>query len=361
MIMNNTLKTLAVSLAAAIALSVVSAAHAAPLYKISSIEGFADMTNVHWAFSNTLWGKARGIVGGYPDGTFRPDASVTEAEFLSMLIRFCDVGNMVQAAEGESWSQPYYKAAQENDYPVTGEPAHPITRIEVAELLVSTQGYAYTKNEAIQFLLGKGIANGKTAATIAGFHGEDILTRGEAVTFIKNYADKSEIISLLPRNYHYSDPKLLPPLPEQKSVAIEQTESALETLRKTVEGAVTVYGHTVVDVKADAFGVIVKDSMNKSLMVYTDARREVRSDGLEGAEIFTLYRLNPAAGGQLDKDRLEEVVKVMQTLGISADDQIADAITTVRTTSLDETTVNYPDAHIWVGRGQTGIIVLVRR
>jgi hypothetical protein len=41
---------------------------------------------------------AKGIAGGYPDGTFRPNANVTRAQFAALLIR--TLGITEQAAKG---------------------------------------------------------------------------------------------------------------------------------------------------------------------------------------------------------------------------------------------------------------------
>ena len=37
-----------------------------------------------------LWAIDAGIIEGYPDGTLRPDATITRAEFAAMLTRFMD-------------------------------------------------------------------------------------------------------------------------------------------------------------------------------------------------------------------------------------------------------------------------------
>lgn len=41
----------------------------------------------HWAQEAMQQLSARGIISGYPDGTFRPDNPITRAEFLVMLMR----------------------------------------------------------------------------------------------------------------------------------------------------------------------------------------------------------------------------------------------------------------------------------
>ena len=47
---------------------------------------FRDITS-HWAEGIILEAARRNIVGGYPDGTFRPNQPVTRAEFISLLVR----------------------------------------------------------------------------------------------------------------------------------------------------------------------------------------------------------------------------------------------------------------------------------
>ncbi|MHB8157535.1 MAG: S-layer homology domain-containing protein [Desulfocucumaceae bacterium] len=48
---------------------------------------FSDLPSNHWAYGviSSLFGS--GIVGGYPDGTFKPEKSVTRAEFVKMLTK----------------------------------------------------------------------------------------------------------------------------------------------------------------------------------------------------------------------------------------------------------------------------------
>jgi uncharacterized repeat protein (TIGR02543 family) len=54
----------------------------------SAVEPVADFTDIagHWAEDNIQRAVKDGIVGGYPDGTFKPGHSVTRAEFAVMLM-----------------------------------------------------------------------------------------------------------------------------------------------------------------------------------------------------------------------------------------------------------------------------------
>lgn len=54
---------------------------------IAPAMAFPDVSDSHWASSqiNTL--SEKGVIVGYPDGTFQPDENVTRAEFAAMAIR----------------------------------------------------------------------------------------------------------------------------------------------------------------------------------------------------------------------------------------------------------------------------------
>ncbi|MFM7371628.1 MAG: S-layer homology domain-containing protein, partial [Sphaerospermopsis kisseleviana] len=45
---------------------------------------FTDIEN-HWAKASIVTAAAKNILKGYPDGTFRPDAPVTRAEFAAIV------------------------------------------------------------------------------------------------------------------------------------------------------------------------------------------------------------------------------------------------------------------------------------
>lgn len=68
---------------------------------------FTDIKN-HWAKENIEKLITKGIVSGYPDGTFKPDKTITRAEFASMLcnvFKFKDKGNNIFADTKEHWAK----------------------------------------------------------------------------------------------------------------------------------------------------------------------------------------------------------------------------------------------------------------
>ncbi|MEW5762939.1 MAG: S-layer homology domain-containing protein [Bacillota bacterium] len=101
----------------------------------------------HWAEEVIRALGARGVLQGYPDGTFRPERPVTRAEFVVLVVRALGwrVDPSGRPAFGDAgaipaWARPYVAAAQENGL-VNGDgrlfrPQAGITRVEAASLLV---------------------------------------------------------------------------------------------------------------------------------------------------------------------------------------------------------------------------------
>ncbi len=71
---------------------------------------FSD-TNGHWAEAAICWAAENGIVGGFPDGTFKPNNNVTRAQVAVMLKNQADVppstGNILVSAGFSRW-MPFF-------------------------------------------------------------------------------------------------------------------------------------------------------------------------------------------------------------------------------------------------------------
>ncbi len=48
---------------------------------------FSDVPTTYWGYDAISSLSSQGIVSGYPDGTFKPDATITRAEFATMLVK----------------------------------------------------------------------------------------------------------------------------------------------------------------------------------------------------------------------------------------------------------------------------------
>jgi hypothetical protein len=149
--------------------------------------GFTDL-HTNWHKDIVPWGVEQNIAKGFPDGTFKPDNAVTEAQFLALLLRKYD-NTLVD--DKTVWYNPYYVVAKNNNYPVSETPDSVILRTKVAEILAGTQGVNLTGDEAIAFLLARGLAEGKKKdeVSIENYYGQEGLTRAEALQFIRNLVE----------------------------------------------------------------------------------------------------------------------------------------------------------------------------
>jgi len=153
--------------------------------------GFTDIQK-HWAKPTIQWALEQKIVGGYPDATFRPNKSVSEPEFLKMLLgAFPDI-KIEAASDGAAWHTPYLKAGKQYNWSLLQETdAMGFNRGQVARLLAGTQGFTFEQTkDAVQYVLDLSIAGGKTSPTVEGFGMKDPLTRAEAITLIQNMKER---------------------------------------------------------------------------------------------------------------------------------------------------------------------------
>ncbi|MCU0546830.1 MAG: S-layer homology domain-containing protein [Oscillatoriaceae cyanobacterium Prado104] len=116
---------------------------------------FSDVNNNYWAkdFINEL--SDRGIIKGFPDGTFRPDAPVTRAEFAAMIrslrkpktraaVNFVDVPSnfWARGAIAEAYEMQWMAGYPGNVF----RPQQQIPRVQVAVALNNGLGYQPTCN-----------------------------------------------------------------------------------------------------------------------------------------------------------------------------------------------------------------------
>lgn len=103
----------------------------------------------HWAAGDVRKLVDRGSVGGYPDGTFKPDGTITRAEFSKILrqsIGLATVNGNSFNDTAEHWARSDIQTLIENQIIVPSEygtdygPDYNITRREIAIMLVRAIG-----------------------------------------------------------------------------------------------------------------------------------------------------------------------------------------------------------------------------
>ncbi len=114
-----------------------------PLMQTTNATTFKDVTSSHWAKTAIDEAVSKGYFKGYADGTFKPGAQVTRAEFAVLLDRV----SVNEKAEGKgsfadlagNWSEKEVNEAVSkgfltpSDYPNGFKPTTPLTRKEMAK------------------------------------------------------------------------------------------------------------------------------------------------------------------------------------------------------------------------------------
>ena len=166
----------------------------------------------HWAESNILELVEAGVINGYQDDTFRPQGTISKAEFIKLLIA-ASAPSWYDFSEGYNnpahWALPYVDLAQTYNVIYPGELTvdnlnEPVTRKEMAiwmakadvsmmfhpfatESVVSFSDCGEFSNEDLVWInqvVARGYINGYTDNT---FKPEKNMTRAEAATVIYRY------------------------------------------------------------------------------------------------------------------------------------------------------------------------------
>jgi hypothetical protein len=107
---------------------------------------FKDVAQDHWALRYIETARQRGIIGGYPDGTFRPNQPVTRAEIAKMVVMASGLAvapsyeRVFSDVVESHWAALYiltiYKSGIVSGYPDgTFRPSNRATRAEAAKII----------------------------------------------------------------------------------------------------------------------------------------------------------------------------------------------------------------------------------
>ncbi len=160
----------------------------------------------HWAQDSMNTLVRQGCISGYPDGSFKPEKTITRAEFAAVLVKAFQLENKngkVFADTAAHWAKDYIAAAAANGL-VSGYaggnfgPDDLITREQMAVMIVKAAGLApaagapgFADSEAISGWAVEAIAAATENGIMKGYSDNTIrpggsATRAEAVTVIMN-------------------------------------------------------------------------------------------------------------------------------------------------------------------------------
>lgn len=179
--------------------------------RLTDIKGHANQEAIEWAVRS-------GLMAGYADGTFKPDAKITQAQFWVTFLKMYDVNYEAYAPKKKKhWADGAYSIASSRNFPLTGVEKTAlrdgaITRSEAAEIIAAADGVHFKQANAIWYLLAKDYAQGITERSINGYQGQQELTRAAAAELLQYVNPKLK--ELLGRPEQVTPKELLPPLPE---------------------------------------------------------------------------------------------------------------------------------------------------
>ena len=173
--------------------------------------GYSDVASKHWAFDavNTMSDKM--IIKGYPDGSFKPNNTVTYGEFIKMALIASTGEDAGNSAEG-NWALNYYNKALEKKYFTEydinkSQLGDAITRAHMALIISSILGDVKIENyeetqkgitdityqTKYEYDITKAYASGiLTGYTDNTFRPEKTLSRAESATVIYRLVDESK-------------------------------------------------------------------------------------------------------------------------------------------------------------------------
>lgn len=174
----------------------------------------------HWAKDNITYLVERGGISGYPDGTFKPDNTISYSEFLKIALH--SVSKPQSQGDGTHWASGVFMDAERLDVVKRGEAPQykwnePITRYEMTRIMTrivenilgekevdvngianimpdykEVQGEKSFTNFVEQAYM-KGLIAGKTGGL---FEGNANGTRAEAATMVVRIIDKAKRVGI---------------------------------------------------------------------------------------------------------------------------------------------------------------------
>lgn len=112
---------------------------------------FSDVASGAWYYQNVTELAAAGVVSGYPDGSFRPDGSVTVGEALKLVLLAAGYSERTPAA-GAHWASGYAALASSGTGMLTSAEVKdldaPASRLLIAKLTAQALGLAPSAEES---------------------------------------------------------------------------------------------------------------------------------------------------------------------------------------------------------------------
>ena len=182
---------------------------------VSFAAGFSDLSQASWAKATIEEWTQKGLVSGYPDGTFRPSNHITRAEFATLVQKAFDLKSEAKSEFSDVKSSDWYYDAVATlaSLGVVGgyedgtfRPAGHITRAEAAAIMTNLKKLNPNASAAEKFADYASMADwakGHVGAVVEAkfmsgypdgtFKASNTITRAESVATLNNVINPGEV------------------------------------------------------------------------------------------------------------------------------------------------------------------------
>lgn len=189
------IKIAGIALGAALVLGMMNIT--APSVQASTTQ-FSDLESTHWGASAINNGVSKGYVDGYTNGTFKPDASVTRAEFVKMVVSAMELETTPSSGK---WYTEYVDAASKAGLYASADFNNSeaawmkvMTREEMAQVAARPIGETTKEEDKWVYLATKaGLIKGVGIGQIAP---KGLTTRAQTIVVIERILSKNTGASL---------------------------------------------------------------------------------------------------------------------------------------------------------------------
>ncbi len=185
--------------------------------------GFSDLPTSHWAHRSIMEMVDLGILAGYTDGTFKPNNTISRAEFSKILVlslklpevrpaspAFSDVPANHWAYSVVESAKPYLTGYRTSSGDMSFQPSQVAVREDVAVAIVKAKGLANSSakldllnqysdqgqiSNALRNHVAIAVEQGYMTGTNIGFEPQKALTRAEACALLSRLIDRSQFES----------------------------------------------------------------------------------------------------------------------------------------------------------------------
>ena len=161
---------------------------------VKAVPKFKDVNSATWCYKYVAEMSDAGVIGGYSDGTYRPNNALTYGAALKLIMLAAGYEKQAEPA-GNTFGN--YLTLAKKDGLVSGNPKlnGPITRLQVAQIaakamdldtsdLSSVKPFTDTSDKYVQALNAAGIVEGYFSNGTSTFKGGNTLTRGHISAII---------------------------------------------------------------------------------------------------------------------------------------------------------------------------------